>query len=107
MNMGEEQQLRYESDRGRRAQELLDDDLLKEAFNTLKEQLKNQWADSPVRDTEGREKLWLMLKLLESVEGHLSTVVTTGKMASIQLTEAKNLMDRLKESSKAMRDIWV
>lgn len=104
MNLNEEQQLRQEADRGRRAQELLDDELMVEAFSLIRTKLTNEWADSPARDTEGREKLWLMLKLLSSVEGHLKTVLETGKMANVQLTQQRNLMDRAKAAAK---ELWL
>lgn len=90
-------ELDHEISRGQRAAEILDNDLYIEAFDTLKTRLMNQWADSPARDKEGRESLWLMTKLLESVQAHLNEIMQTGKIARVQL-EQQSLFDRLKNT---------
>ena len=96
MNLIEEAKLRSEATRGMRANELMSDEIMVEAFTTLDQRLTNEWANSPARDTEGRERLWLMLKLLKSVEGHLKEVATTGKMAALKLEQERTLMQRAK-----------
>jgi len=68
------------ADRGARAQSLLDDELLIEAFEKLEEEYVIQWRNSPIRDTEGREKIHLAIHQLDMVKSHLENVVITGKM---------------------------
>jgi hypothetical protein len=90
-------ELDQEISRGQRAAEVLDNDLYREAFDTLKARLMQQWAESPARDKEGRESLWLMTRLLENVESHLSEIMQTGKMARVQL-EQQSLFERIKNT---------
>jgi len=97
MNIAEEAKLRAEATRGMRANELMSDEIMVEAFTLLDQRLTNEWANSPARDTEGRERLWIMLKLLKSVEGHLKEVATTGKMAALKLEQERTLMQRAKQ----------
>ena len=104
MNIAEEQQLRHEADRGRRAQDLMSDELMVEAFNTIRTRLTTEWADSPARDHEGREKIWLMLKSLNAVEVHLRTTLETGQMAQTQLNQLRQAMQKVQET---VRDLWV
>lgn len=80
-------ELDKEVSRGQRAAEILDSELYIEAFDTLKARLMQQWADSPARDKEGRESLWVMTKLLENVKGHLTEIMETGKIARVQAEE--------------------
>lgn len=97
MNGNDEAKLRSEAARGQRAAELMSDELLSEAFSTLRDGFTKAWQNSPARDTEGREKIWLMLNCLSGVEGHLSTVMTTGKMAALQLEQERTRLQRAKE----------
>ena len=48
-----------------RAQSLIDDELLKEAFDVLKKDLMNRWQQSGSTDLEARESIWLAMRLLE------------------------------------------
>ena len=68
--------------RAQHAQRLLDDELLNEAFEAIRLTYLQEWENSPVRDVEGREKLWTMLKLLDRVKGHLQSVIDDGKVAA-------------------------
>jgi len=73
--------------RGDRAVQLLENELLVEAFNTLEETYTQQWKDSPARDTEGREKIFLAIHQLHQVKTHLESVVVTGQMEKATLAE--------------------
>ncbi len=77
----------YEIARGERAQQLLNDPLLVEAFETIEKELHDQWQNSPARDAEGREKLFLTLKCLHKMHGHLVNVLESGKMAKATLAQ--------------------
>lgn len=71
-----------EIERGHQAAMLLNHPLLIEARDTIKTELMNAWQTSPARDVDGRETLWLSVKLLEQVMSHLQSVVETGQLAS-------------------------
>jgi len=92
-----EAQLRSEASRGTRANELLSDELMVEAFTLLDERLTYEWANSPARDTEGRERIWMMQKLLQNLRGHIAEVAQTGKLAAIQLEQERTIAQRLKD----------
>lgn len=81
--------------RARQAQRLLDDPLLKEAFEAAEAEYIKQWRSSPVRDTEGREHLYVMLRSLERVKGHLESLAATGKLIDAQREQQKE-QSRLK-----------
>lgn len=98
-----ESQLRSEAARGLRANELMADDLIVEAFTQLDKRLDEEWANSPVRDTEGRERIWLMKKLLKNVGDHLKEIAQTGKMAALQLEQERTMLQKAKEWA---RDPW-
>lgn len=73
--------------RGIRARELLDNELVQEALTTIKAEYVKAWEASPARDAEGRERLWVMVKLVEKFKGHLEQVFEAGKLADAELVE--------------------
>ena len=64
----------------KRAKALLDDELLAEAFDTLRQELLSRWENSASNEAEARESIWLGLQLLTRVKRHLESIVTTGEM---------------------------
>jgi len=69
--------------RERRAQSLIDDELLKESFDVLKEDLMNRWSNSGSTDLEARESIWLAMRLLDRIRSHLMSIIDTGHMAKM------------------------
>ena len=65
------------------AQRLLNDELLQEAFDVLREDLMNRWTHSGSTDSEARESIWLAIRLLERIDGHIKSIVETGHMAKM------------------------
>jgi hypothetical protein len=57
--------------------------LYKEAFDTLKEDLMNRWEHSGSTELEARESIWLAMRLLERIQGHLKSIIETGHMAEM------------------------
>ncbi|HVI55482.1 MAG TPA: hypothetical protein VM621_10580 [Luteibacter sp.] len=70
-----------EDQRGHQAKAILEDALYREAFDTVRSEIETQWRNSPARDAEGREKLWLSSKILDRLEQHLASVMESGKLA--------------------------
>tara|TARA_B100001245_G_C22715885_1_gene348104 strand:- start:16 stop:264 length:249 start_codon:yes stop_codon:yes gene_type:complete len=70
-------------ERERRAQSLITDPLLNEAFDVLKEDLMNRWNHSGSTDLEARESIWLAMRLLDRIHGHINSIVETGHMAKM------------------------
>jgi hypothetical protein len=72
-----------EIQRGRHAEQLLNDELLKEAFDTVEDAILEKWRQSPVRDLDGQHELRLLLKAVMDVKGYIVEVMNTGKLAAI------------------------
>jgi len=83
-----------EIERAKQAEHLLSHPLIKEAFQTIEHEVIERWKQSPAKDADGREKLWLTLKLLHRVRTHLESVVSSGKLAQMKLR------DRLKSRGR-------
>jgi hypothetical protein len=71
--------------RGARAADLLNNDLLKEAFQTLEEAYIKTWRETDATNQIGREKLFIAVNVVGKVREHLETVVSSGKVAAAQL----------------------
>tara|TARA_R110002110_G_scaffold8063_1_gene40541 strand:+ start:366 stop:614 length:249 start_codon:yes stop_codon:yes gene_type:complete len=71
------------SERALRAKNLLENELLTEAFETLRIELLGQWEQSGSHNTDQRESIWLAVRLLEKIRGHITSIVETGHMAKI------------------------
>jgi hypothetical protein len=76
-----------ELQRGENARRILDDPLFVEAIATIREEINHQWQKSPARDTDGRERLYLSRKMLDKIEGHLQSVMASGRLAQATLAE--------------------
>lgn len=79
-----------------RAREVLDNEAYQQVFADAKQEITEQWTKSPARDQEGREKLWLMLSLLNKLETMLQATLDSGKLAKLDLEHEKSLMERAK-----------
>ena len=70
---------------GQKAKQLLDDPLLKEAFEYLTEQYKSEIFNTSYNDHDQRQVLWMAYNMLDKINGHLVSVMETGKLASSEL----------------------
>ena len=71
------------SERELRAKNLLENELLTEAFETLRIELLGQWEQSGSHNIDQRESIWLAVRLLEKIRGHITSIVETGHMAKV------------------------
>ena len=69
--------------REERAKNLLSNPLFNEAFDVLKEDLINRWNASGSREVEARESIWLAMRLLDRLYGHINSIVETGHMNKV------------------------
>jgi len=79
-----------------RAQEVLSNEAFQQVFADAKQEITEQWTKSPARDQEGREKLWLMLSLLNKLEAMLQSSLDSGKLAKAELQHQQTMLDRAK-----------
>lgn len=82
-----EDKLRLDTVRAVRAQALLDDPLLQEAFVALDTEYVQAWRNSLARDDDARLRIWHAVQALGKLRDHLSTVVSDGKLAQAQIDE--------------------
>lgn len=66
--------------RAAHARELLDNPLLKEALTSWTNELTQVWQNSQLKDSEGREKLYLMLTAAKQLQTYLQTTIDNGKL---------------------------
>lgn len=85
--MTPEQQL----ERAGKAERLLQDPMLIEAFDLVRTQILNNMENGPIRDREGLHECQLMLKLLRGVRANLEQAVRDGKVIVASLEEKRRL----------------
>lgn len=92
--MDDEMRALKDVDRARRAEALLNDELLKEAFAYIDKELIDRWRAST--DATARDRIWLTTQLAIRVQEILGAYVTNGRVA-------KKILDDLegKRSRKA------
>jgi len=71
--------------RGKRAEILLQDELLTEAFDTLRAEYIKAWETTGATHTDARERLWQALQIIGKVKTHLHSAVSNGKLAHFEL----------------------
>ena len=69
----------------KRAQELLIDPLLKQAFEDLLETYKQEIFHTSFADDEKRRSLWMAYNMLDKIRGHLQSIMESGKLAQQDL----------------------
>lgn len=87
---------------GNRAREVLENEAFQQVFVDIESEVIESWKNSPVRDQEGREKIWQYLTLLKKVQAHLTTTLETGKLAQLDLQHKQSLFDRAKAGISSM-----
>ena len=70
---------------GKRAQVLLNDPLLKQAFEDLLETYKQEIFFTNFADDEKRRSLWMAYNMVDKIRGHLQTIMESGKLAQKDL----------------------
>ena len=76
-----------EIQRGQQAKRILEDPIYIEALQKVSVELDQEWLNSPIRDTEGREKIYMMKKMLNVLLVQIKSVMETGKLASKQINK--------------------
>lgn len=97
--MVDEIKLAEEVQRGDKAEKLLNDPILQDAFRQCEEHITKMFKDAPVRDEEGIVKAKYLLHSLSLVKSALEQTLRNGKLS------AKTLEDRRRGVSY-LGDIW-
>ena len=70
-----------------RAEALLQDEILQEAFVRLEQRYIEEWRVSQFRDTDARERLWQAVNILGKVKDHLAKILRDGKLAQREIDQ--------------------
>ena len=94
--MSDEDALSQAAAKAARAQSLLGNELLTEAFDTLETSYSKAWRSTMIDDVSGREKLFLAINIVGKVRDHLNAVVSNGKLAAAELRVLAETAEREK-----------
>ena len=89
-----EQQV-YDADKAR---EVLENEAFQQVFTDIEQELMTAWADSPIRDLEGREKIFQALTMLKKVQSSLVKTFDSGKLAMKELEHKRTLRERARDA---------
>lgn len=84
-----EAKLLSDMERGAKAEKLLKDPFLTEAFAAVKAALHESIDECPLRDTDGLVTLRLQLKALQNVRSYLESALRDGKLAAEQIRRSE------------------
>ena len=84
-----EAKLRTQQERAAHAERLLNDEILKEAFDKLDTEFMRTWRATSVNDTEARERIYNLCTALDALKQHIASVIVDGKIAKINLEQQK------------------
>lgn len=79
-----------------RAQELLNNELLGDAFKSLEESYTSAWRATAIDDVAAREKLFLAINIVGKVRDHLASILAGGRLAQVELKEIARTAERRK-----------
>ncbi len=88
--MADEHKLRRQAERARRAQDIMEDELVQEAFAELEKTIDTAWKTSIGDEREQRENAYIMYRLLQQFRSHFGQIINTGEHARKQLLELKD-----------------
>jgi hypothetical protein len=92
--MTDEDTLSQAASEGARARQLLENDLLAEAFKGLEESYTAAWRSTTIDDVAAREKLFLAINIVGKVRDHLTAIVTNGRLAETELRQLAETAER-------------
>lgn len=78
-------------ERANRAEKLLNDPLLIEAFDSVRNAIIQNIENAPIRDRDGVHECLLMLKLLPGVRSYLKQALSDGKVILAALEEKRRI----------------
>jgi hypothetical protein len=79
--------LQRQIERRARAEALMRDELLAEAFTALEAAYYEGWKNSKPNETAARERLWQAAQIVAVVRAHLALAIENGKVAQAQIDD--------------------
>jgi hypothetical protein len=80
---------RTDIERGRIAQDILDNEIFQDAMEMLEDEYKKIWAATKQEESEQRERLWMAMKLIPEFERQLRIIVERGIIKKNQIVKIK------------------
>jgi hypothetical protein len=96
MDNQEQAKLQQEINQSNKVKDLLNNPLLQESFDKLKNLYSTSLLNTGAAENETREKLWLAYQMVGKVEQNLLEMIDTGKLASKQLEDFRNQIQEKK-----------
>lgn len=87
--------------RGRRARNVLDDEVYREAYEAVRDRIVSQLSLAETVDDK-RERLNSLLVALATVQRYMEQVMLTGKMAAEQIERDRKFSERVLDRIKAI-----
>ena len=75
--------------RAEKARQFLEDEMIKAALDGIRDAIIEQWSNTPIKDTDMREKTWMMFNIHKNFIERLREHIETGKLASLQMKQKK------------------
>jgi len=94
--MSDEDKLAIAQARAAQARDLLDNEILTDAFKTLEDSYTAAWRTTHVDEAQAREKLFLAVNIVGKVRDHLVAVLNNGKLAAAELKQIAETAERKK-----------
>ena len=96
--MSDPGKLLEQTNRAMHAKNLLENELLVEAFSTLEKAYIERWKSTHIDDDKGRERLFVAINVVGKVRSHLEAIVNIdGKLAQAELNQIAEAGDRRKK----------
>lgn len=78
---------RKQAARGTSAKALLQNDILRDAFDAIEQEISDGWKNSVGAETENRENAYYMHRALQALKDKINYFINTGDIANKQLSE--------------------
>jgi len=75
--------------RGEQAEKILSNEVYREAFNKVKNNIVDAMQNSPLSDDVTHNRLVIALQTLTQIEKSLKDIMQTGKMAKLQVQDPR------------------
>ena len=80
-----------EVERGHKAQQLLNNEVLLEAFETLDKEFTTAWKNTSLDQGVERDRLYNLCQALNSLQSYLDSVAQNGRLAENQLNKIRGI----------------
>jgi hypothetical protein len=88
---------------GEQARQVLENPAFAKAFDDIEREHVEAWKNSPARDPDGRETLWMTVKLLYKLRSTLEAAMTDGRLANVEREHQAKLLAKERSEGVVLR----